>query len=139
MTIPNYKILLVTSLVFAAFTSFAQNSKTNTNLIDHLSAYAKTSSVTGRETQARGYIQSLFNAGELKEDKLGNLVLTIGSGEPKRMIAAQLDEPGYVISKIQVDGYLRIATVGRGHTGNLFHQFLAACIEAFDLRLQTAY
>ena len=124
MTIPNHKILIVSSLVFIAFTSFAQNSKTKTNLIDHLSAYAKTSSVTGRETQARGYIQSLFNAGELKEDKLGNLVLTIGSGEPKRMIAAQLDEPGYVISKIQEDGYLRIATVGRGHTGNLFHQFL---------------
>tara|TARA_B100000497_G_scaffold123211_1_gene155467 strand:- start:62 stop:2122 length:2061 start_codon:yes stop_codon:yes gene_type:complete len=98
--------------------------KASSNLLDHLVSFGETSSVTGREAQSSAYIESLFNDGELTKDKLGNLILTIGSGQPKRLIAAPLDEPGYVISKIQEDGYLRIAIVGSGHEGNLFHQFL---------------
>ena len=58
--------------------------KASPNLLDHLVSFGETSSVTGREAQSSAYIESLFNDGELTKDKLGNLILTIGSGQPKK-------------------------------------------------------
>ena len=48
--------------------------------------------------------------------------------------AAPLDEPGYVVSQIQANGYLRVAPVGGGAVGVLYHQFL----EGHDVRIGTA-
>jgi putative aminopeptidase FrvX len=99
-----------------------------------LQAYARTSAVTGREEEASRFVQSLFKAGALQHDRLGNLVLVLGSGSPRRLLVAPLDEPGYVVSQIQADGYLRVAPVGGGAVGPLFHQFL----EGHDVRIGTA-
>lgn len=105
--------------------SFALKAQSNsTDLLSLVQSYCKTSAVTGREDEARVFIQSLFEQGTFKQDKLGNLILTLGSGSPRRLLAAPLDEPGYVVSAINPDGYLRIATVGYGHYGNMFHQFM---------------
>ena len=41
-------------------------------------------------------------------DSAGNLLITFGSGAPVRIIAAPVDEPGYVVSGITEDGYLRV-------------------------------
>ncbi len=103
---------------------FAQKTDINNTLLPVIKAFANTSAVTGREEEAANYIQALFEKGVCKKDKLGNLVITIGSGSPKQLFTAPLDEPGYVISQIQDDGYLRITPAGFGHQGNLFHQFL---------------
>ncbi|QKG52818.1 M20/M25/M40 family metallo-hydrolase [Hymenobacter sp. BRD67] len=100
-----------------------------------LQAYARTSAVTGREAEASRFVQSLFKAGTLQQDQLGNLVLVLGSGSPRRLLVAPLDEPGYVVSQIQADGYLRVAPVGGGQAGPLFHQFL----EGHDVRIVTAH
>src|ERR1700690_4081842 len=43
-----------------------------------------------------------------KTDNLGNVYVTIGSGAPHRLIATAIDEPGYVVSEITPDGYLRM-------------------------------
>jgi putative aminopeptidase FrvX len=43
-----------------------------------------------------------------KTDNLGNTWVTIGSGAPHRLIVAPIDEPGYVVSEITADGYLRV-------------------------------
>jgi len=104
--------------------AWAQKNGADENLIDHLIEFSKTSSVTGREEQATSYIQSLFPNASMERDKLGNLILTIGTGRPRRLITVPLDEPGYVVSEIQEDGYLKINPVGYGHNGNLYHQFL---------------
>ncbi|QKG56805.1 M28 family peptidase [Hymenobacter sp. BRD128] len=99
-----------------------------------LQAYARTSAVTGREAAASQFIERLFKAGTLRHDRLGNLVLVLGSGSPRRLLVAPLDEPGYVVSQIQANGYLRVAPVGGGAAGPLFHQFL----EGHDVRIGTA-
>lgn len=112
------------TLIFSSQVSLAQENGGNANLIEHLIEFSKTSSVTGREEQAASYIQSLFKNANLEKDKLGNLILTIGTGEPRRLITVPLDEPGYVVSEIQYDGYLKINPIGSGHNGNLYHQFL---------------
>jgi putative aminopeptidase FrvX len=52
--------------------------------MNQLDEFSKTSSVTGREGQATAYIQSLFPNGELKKDKLGNILLTTSSGQSKQ-------------------------------------------------------
>ena len=96
--------------------------------------FARTSAVTGREEAASRYVEALFPAGTLQHDRLGNLVLVLGSGSPRRLLVAPLDEPGYVVSQVRNDGYLRVAPVGGGQVGPLFHQFL----EGHDVRIGTA-
>lgn len=97
---------------------------TSSNLLSVLQTFSKTSAVTGRENEVADYISSLFAAGTLRKDKLGNLVLILGSGAPKRLFVAPLDEPGFVVSAITESGYLRITPVGYGHRGSMYHQFL---------------
>ncbi|TDN38109.1 M20/M25/M40 family metallo-hydrolase [Hymenobacter sp. UV11] len=99
-----------------------------------LQSYARTSAVTGREEEASRFVEQLFRAGTLRHDRLGNLVLVLGSGSPRRLLTAPLDEPGYVVSQIQANGYLRVAPVGGGAVGALYHQFL----EGHDVRIGTA-
>ncbi|MFD1470647.1 M20/M25/M40 family metallo-hydrolase [Hymenobacter caeli] len=99
-----------------------------------LQAYARTSAVSGREEEASRFVEQLFKAGALRRDRLGSLVLVVGSGSPRRLLAAPLDEPGYVVSQIQANGYLRVAPVGGGAAGALYHQFL----EGHDVRIGTA-
>ena len=50
-------------------------------------------------------------------DRLGNVVLTLGSGTPRRIAYCALDEPGYVVGNITDDGFLRLRRVGRISSG----------------------
>jgi putative aminopeptidase FrvX len=43
-----------------------------------------------------------------KTDNLGNLWVTFGSGSPQRLLVTPVDEPGYIVSEITPDGYLRV-------------------------------
>jgi putative aminopeptidase FrvX len=45
-------------------------------------------------------------------DRLGNVVLTIGSGAPTRLAYCAVDESGYVVGNITTDGFLRLRRVG---------------------------
>lgn len=126
------KILLLSLAIFASF-SLAKAQSNSKDLLNTIQSFSKTSAVTGREEEAAQFVQSLFDQGVLKKDHLGNLVMTIGSGAPKRLFTAPLDEPGYVISSINKDGYLRIAPAGFGAYGNLYHQFL----EGNDIQINT--
>ena len=47
-------------------------------------------------------------------DGLGNLLMRRGSGAPRRVVACELDDPGFVTSAITDDGYLRVHTAGAG-------------------------
>ena len=124
MLMSKYALTLFAAIVLLVHSIQAQNSKINSNLIRQVTAYSGTSAVTGREEQAAEYIRALLPNADIQTDELGNLILTIGSGYPKKLITAPLDEPGYVISRIQDDGYLKLNPIGFGHTGNLYHQFL---------------
>ncbi len=112
---------------------FAQKVDSYKTILETVQSFSTTSAVTGREEEAANYIQSLFESGICKKDKLGNLIITIGSGNPKRLFTTALDEPGYVVSEILDDGYLRITPVGYGHQGNLFHQYL----EGNEIKINT--
>lgn len=116
-----FKRILILPLLLLAVHAIGQSNE----ILNLIHTYSKTSAVSGRENEAAQFVQSLFEAGALKQDRLGNLVLTIGSGSPKNLFAAPLDEPGYAITDIDEEsGYLRISPVGYGHYGKMFHQFL---------------
>lgn len=126
-----FKFIIFVLLTLISLTLPAQSK--NKDMLTLLQSFCSTSAVTGRETEATQFVQSLFKAGSFKKNKLGNLILSIGNGYPRRLFAAALDEPGYVISSIQDNGYLRITPVGYGHKGNMYHQFL----EGNEIKIST--
>jgi putative aminopeptidase FrvX len=94
-----------------------------TSLIDEVESFLRVPSVVGRELTAATFIRQRLGNLPVRQDALGNLTLTLGSGGPRRLIATRLDEPGYVVGRIQDDGYLRLNPVGRGYRGALWDQF----------------
>ena len=113
-------------IFFISITSYSQESLDEQKLllIEALKEFSETSSVTGREENSSEYLKSFLKNSNLKEDKLGNLILEIGSGLPKTLITVPIDEPGYVISEIKPNGYMRFTPVGFGRVGQLYDQFM---------------
>ena len=113
-------------IFFISITSYSQESLDEQKLllIEALKEFSETNSVTGREDNASEYLKAFLKNSNLKEDKLGNLILEIGSGLPKTLITVPIDEPGYVISEIKPNGYMRFTPVGFGRVGQLYDQFM---------------
>jgi putative aminopeptidase FrvX len=55
-----------------------------------------------------------------KTDNLGNIYLSVGSGTPHRLIATPIDEPGYVITEITEQGYLRVQRLPQQGPNDVF-------------------
>src|SRR5262249_9299093 len=82
--------------------------------------------VTGYERDVREAISEMLPASikaNSRVDETGNLILKIGAGEPVVVIAAPMDEVGYVVSRITDDGYIRLNRVGRGVPSREWDQF----------------
>lgn len=84
----------------------------------------ETQGVSGFESDVRAVITSLLPANvRSSTDEMGNLIVTVGQGKPHTLIAAHLDEPGYLVSQITDDGFLRLHRVTTGIRHRLFDQF----------------
>jgi len=80
-------------------------------------------SVSGYESEFHNYIKSRIPQGIITEtDNFGNLIARIGEGKPEIIILCTIDEPGYVVSAINEEGYLRVQMVSNP-AHSLFHQF----------------
>ncbi len=80
--------------------------------------------VSGFEGEIREEIKSQLPAwAQARVDEIGNLIVTLGSQNPRTLIAAPLDEDGHVISGITNEGYLRVHRVTSGASHRLFDQF----------------
>ena len=93
-------------------------------LLEAIVSMARTSSVVGREGQAAEHVRALLVGLDVRTDALGSLTVEFGSGSPRLLLAVPLDEPGYVVTRIQEDGFVRITPVGQGYRGALAHQYL---------------
>jgi putative aminopeptidase FrvX len=93
-----------------------------------LAVLVETPAVTGHEQALAEKIRERARAAgyTLEQDNLGNLWVTLGSGAPHRLIVAPLDEPGYVVSHITADGYLRVQRLPQFAPHPLFDQLHAA-------------
>ncbi len=71
---------------------------------------ARMTAVSGYERAMADSLIGLLPGATL--DRSGNVVLTLGSGEPKTLIACPIDEPGFVVGGIRADGYLTLRRAG---------------------------
>ncbi|MFY9826443.1 MAG: M20/M25/M40 family metallo-hydrolase, partial [Thermoanaerobaculia bacterium] len=85
-------------------------------------AFLKVIAVAGREAPAADFIAGRLAGLPMQRDALGDVVLTVGSGEPRRLVACALGEPGFIVSGIREDGYLRVVPAGASLTGTLWAQ-----------------
>ncbi len=82
---------------------------------------ATMTAVSGYESAIADSVQRLLPGAT--RDRLGNVILTLGSGEPRRLVSCDLDEPGYVVGNVTDDGFLRLRREGTGRaTSALFDQ-----------------
>ncbi len=72
---------------------------------------AAMTAVSGYEDRMGDTLGSLLIGA--RRDRAGNVVLALGSGTPRSLIACPLDEPGYVVGGVRPDGFLTLRRVGR--------------------------
>ena len=81
-------------------------------LKENLNTLVATPGISGYENELvekiRAEISAFHPTFHSKTDNLGDIVVTIGSGSPNRLIVTPIDEPGFVVSGITDDGYLRV-------------------------------
>ncbi len=67
----------------------------------------------GYETLVRALVEARLPKGIARaKDAMGNLVATLGEGEPRTMFVAHMDEIGFVVSEVRADGFLRLKPLG---------------------------
>ena len=72
-----------------------------------------TPGVSGSEDPIRDKIRKKISRfGETAVDPIGNLMLTLGSGDRHALFVAHMDEIGLVVTHIEDDGYIRVKKVG---------------------------
>ena len=99
------RTVVVTAAVLAcAIYSVGQETKVHGNS----RSVEETVAVSGYEQALSAELRERLHEHAPKTDNLGNIWVTIGSGAPHRLIVAPIDEPGYVVSEITADGYLRV-------------------------------
>ena len=87
-------------------------------------ALSSVGGVAGREEQVRAVIRKAAPTwASFQEDNLGNLTVSVGSGKPGLLLLAHMDEPGYVVSGITQEGYLKLQRLARTPLPPLFDQF----------------
>jgi putative aminopeptidase FrvX len=64
--------------------------------------------VSGYEQPLIEEIRSQLKSFSPKTDNLSNLWVSFGNGSPHRLLVTSVDEPGYVVSDITPDGFLRV-------------------------------
>lgn len=58
-----------------------------------------------------------------RRDRAGNVVVTLGTGNPRRLLACPIDEPGWIVGGVRADGYLTLRRLP-GRVPPLFDQQL---------------
>jgi putative aminopeptidase len=105
-----FSALLVVSLL-SAWTAAAQDAHENLRELVAAPGVSGYEGVKGGPADViRKSIESLRPAPAVTVDTIGNVLVTIEGTSPgsRRWIVAPIDEPGYVVSEITADGYLRL-------------------------------
>ena len=118
-------MLLISSCLLLPVPLSAQNSRTG-GIPSGLEEYVATPAVSGYESELAAKIRSRLAFANPVVDNLGDVIVTLGSGSPHRLIVTPLDEPGFVVSDITSDGYLRIQRLPQFGLPPIFNQLYSA-------------
>ena len=99
-----------------------------------LEQLVNTPAVSGYENQLAEKIRASLKALHPATDNLGDVIITIGSGAPHRLIVTPIDEPGFVVSEITPDGYLRVQRLPQNGLPPIFNEMYSAQ----PVRIETA-
>jgi len=84
----------------------------------------ETPGVSGDEAAVRDVIAAALPAwAKQRVDSIGNLIVTIGSGSPHVLLVTNIDEDGFIVSRVGDDGYLRLQRYTSGIQHRLFEQY----------------
>ena len=103
-------------------------------LPEQLDEFVGTPAVSGYENQLAEKIRATLKRLQPTTDNLGDVIITIGSGAPHRLLVAPIDEPGFVVSEITPDGYLRVQRLPQGGLPPIFNELYSAQ----PVRIETA-
>jgi len=95
-------------------------------MVNDLREFAYTPAISGYEQELSAKISKELSAFSPQTDNIGDISITIGSGSPHRLIVAPLDEPGFVVSEVTNEGYLRLQRLPQNDTIPLFEELYAA-------------
>ncbi len=86
-----------------------------------LEKFSKLKGVSGYEEEVRKeFIKEMEKyCGSVEVDKLGNVIAKRGEGDPKVLIVSHMDEIGFVVKKIDKNGYVYFAKIGGIYDGIL--------------------
>jgi len=80
-----------------------------------LKELTEASGVSGHEAEVRRLVQKHFTPlGEISHDRLGSVICKRrgAADQPKVMLAAHMDEIGFIVSHVTKDGFIRFANLG---------------------------
>ncbi|MGH7838583.1 MAG: hypothetical protein ACREQC_12280, partial [Candidatus Binataceae bacterium] len=86
----------------------------------------ETPSVSGHEKPLAEIIRAELKSFHPSEDNIGDLTVSIGNGSPHRLIVTPMDEPGFVVSEITEDGYLRVQRLPQWGLPPIFNELYSA-------------
>ncbi|MGH9704055.1 MAG: M20/M25/M40 family metallo-hydrolase, partial [Candidatus Acidiferrales bacterium] len=96
------------------------------SLDQDLKEFVAIPAIPGYEQQLAAKIRTELSHFSPETDNLGNVFFTIGSGSPHKLIVAPLDEPGFVVSAITEDGYLRVQRLPQAAPNGVFDDLYSA-------------
>lgn len=119
------RLLVITLFVFAIHFSIqvaaAQDVRDEQFKANALRTWIALDAPPGWEHLSSGFAHGMVSGWQ--RDALGNLLLRQGSGTPRRVVACGWDRPGFAVTEITGDGYLRLREVGSIRTHPLWTQF----------------
>jgi tetrahedral aminopeptidase len=82
--------------------------------------------VSGHEDEVRkAIIDELKDVKcDIKEDKMGNLIVKVGEGSEKFMLCAHMDEIGVIATFIEDNGFIRVGSIGDFNTADVVHNLI---------------
>ena len=101
-------------IFFYSSPTAAQSQAPSGALPPSLEQLVETPAVCGYEKQLADKIRAGLKALHPVTDNLGDVMVTIGGGAPHRLIVTPIDEPGFVVSEITPEGYLRVQRLPQG-------------------------
>jgi putative aminopeptidase FrvX len=99
---------------------------TGATMFEDLRTLTETPAVSGYESDLTKVISGRLVGLSPKTDNVGDLIVTIGSGAPHRLIVTSIDEPGFVVSAITPDGYLRVQRLPQFGLSSLWNELYSA-------------
>jgi len=82
--------------------------------------------VSGYEKHLVDQISSELLAFHPQVDSIGDVVVTLGSDAPHRLLVTGIDEPGFVVSAVTDDGYLRVQRLPQNGLTPIFNELYSA-------------